>query len=171
MQMCKRFFVVPVFFAMWAMALPVSSGERVVGWVETARVNALGVKTKAKMDSGALTSSIHATNVQRFRKGDKKWVRFTVSLQDIDSREIVSKTLERRFHRRVKLSGAGGTDSRVVVFLDICFGKQLLHEQFTLSDRSDKNYGLLIGRRTIKHIGLLDVNKTFTMVPRCKKAS
>lgn len=144
------------------------SDRRIFGWVEKAYLPALGVTTKAKMDTGALTSSIHATNVERFRKDGQKWVRFTLTLVDTDTDKEITTTLERPFVRRIKLSGAGGVDRRVVVMLDICIGDRLLHEQFSLSNRSDKIYGLLIGRRTMEHIGLLDVKETFTVQPNCQ---
>lgn len=143
------------------------AGKRVFGWVEKAFIPEANVTTKAKMDTGALTSSIHASNIERFRRDGKKWVRFTINLTDANTDETVTRTLERPFVRRIKLSGAGGVDHRLVVTMDICIGKQLLHEQFSLSDRSDKIYGLLIGRRTMEHMGLLDVTKTFTRQPRC----
>lgn len=149
----------------------VSAHKRSFGWVEKAYVPDAGVTTKAKMDTGALTSSIHATNVERFRKDGKKWVRFTITLTDTDSDETITTTLERPFVRRIKLTGAGGVDHRLVVTLDICIGQQLLHEQFSLSDRSDKIYGLLIGRRTMEHMGHLDVTRTFTMQPHCQADS
>lgn len=153
---------------LWALlATAATAGEKTVGWVEKAYIPAMGVTTKAKMDTGALTSSIHADNVERFRRGEEKWVRFTITLEDTDSGEVVTKTLERPFHRRIRLTGAGGTDHRLVVFLDVCFGDEVYHEQFSLSDRSDKIYGLLIGRRTLEHLGPLDVRKTFTMQPTC----
>lgn len=144
------------------------SERRVYGWVEKVNIPAMGVTTKAKMDSGALTSSIHADNVERFSRDGKKWVRFDVTLKDTDTDEEVTKTLERPFVRRIKLYGAGGTDRRLVVLMDICVGDQLLQEQFSLSDRADKIYGLLIGRRTMEHIGLLDVTQTFTAQPNCQ---
>lgn len=149
------------------MAPSAMAGKRVFGWVEKARIIEAGVTTKAKMDTGALTSSIHATHVERFRRNGKKWVRFTISLTDTDTDEVITRTLERPFVRRIKLTGAGGVDHRLVVTLDICIGKQKLLEQFSLSDRSDKIYGLLIGRRTMEHMGLLDVKKTFTAQPAC----
>lgn len=145
-----------------------AGAERVIGWVEKAHIPAMDVTVKSKMDTGALTSSIHATNVERFSRAGEKWVRFTVTLEDTDLGEMNSKTLERPVHRRVKLTGAGGVDHRLVVFMDVCFGDVLYREQFSLSDRSDKIYGLLIGRRTIEHLGLLDVTKTFSLQPACK---
>lgn len=152
------------------LAVPVSAGERVFGWVEKAYVPALGVTTKAKMDTGALTSSIYATHVERFLRNGKKWVRFTVALKDADTRSTVTKTLERPFYRRIKLSGAGGVDHRLVVFMDFCIGNQRLHEQVSLSNRANKIYDLLIGRRTMEHLGLLDVRRTFTSEPVTKLA-
>lgn len=160
-----------VLVSMVLLSVSVAAGAkqpRIYGWVEKAYIPAMGVTTKAKMDSGALTSSIHATNVERFKRDGKKWVRFDVTLKDTNSDVEVTKTLERPFVRRIKLFGAGGSDSRVVVSLDICIGDQLLSEQFSLSDRDDKIYGLLIGRRTMEHIGLLDVNQTFTVQPNCQ---
>lgn len=148
--------------AVWAGSDPV-----VFGWIEKAYVVPLGVITKAKMDSGALTSSINATHVERYKKGGEKWVRFTLSLTDSETRQLKTVTLERPFYRLVKVFGAGGAETRPVVVLEICIGNRRLSEQFTLNDRTDMNYGLLIGRRSMKHIGLLDVNQTFILPPSC----
>ncbi len=139
----------------------------VFGWVEKIHVMDVGATAKAKMDSGALTSSIHATNVERYRLDGKKWVRFTVTLQDTETGKYVTKTLERPFVRAIRVSGAGGSDSRVVVSLPVCVGSTIMDEEFSLNNRADMIYGLLIGRRTMEHMGLLDVNKTFTLKPTC----
>lgn len=147
--------------------LPAVAKERAYGWVEKVYIPAVGVTTKVKLDTGALTSSIHVTDVERFNRGKEKWVRFTASLKDTSSGEQVTKTLERRFVRRVKLTGAGGEDHRLVVYMDLCIGDQFLHEQVTLSNRADKNYDLLIGRRTIARLGFIDVRRTFTVQPLC----
>lgn len=149
---------------------PALAKHRIFGWVEKAYVPAVDVTTKVKMDTGALTSSIYATHVQRFLKDGKKWVRFTVSLEDANTKQKVIKTLERPFYRRISLTGAGGEDHRLVVLMNVCIGRQMLHEQFSLSNRSDKIYGMLIGRRTMAHLGLLDVKRTFTIRPDCHSA-
>ncbi len=149
------------------LSVTAAAKQEVFGWIEKASMPGIGVTAKAKMDTGALTSSIHATDVERFQRDDEKWVRFTVKLQDSNTDQEVTKVLERPFHRKVRVSGAGGVDNRLVVFLDICIGDRLLREQFTLSNREDKKYGMLIGRRTMQHMGLVDVNKTFTSQPEC----
>lgn len=162
-------YVVMLVLAVMAWAPPAMAERTVFGWVEKAWVPALGVTTKVKMDSGALTSSVHADSVERFRRNGEKWVRFSITLKDTETDREVTRVLERPFVRRIKLTGAGGVDRRVVVMMEVCIGDKLLQEQFSLSDRSDKIYGLLIGRRTMEHIGLLDVGETFTMQPSCKK--
>lgn len=153
-----------------SVSATLAAKQQVFGWIEKASMPEIGVIAKVKMDTGALTSSIHVTSVERFDKDEEDWVRFTVKLQDSDSQQDVVRVLERPFHRKIKISGAGGVDNRLVVYLDICIGDRLLREQFSLSNRSDKKYGMLIGRRTIENIGVVDVNKTFTSQPECSSS-
>ena len=54
----------------------------VFGWVEKTTIEPWGVELKAKLDSGALTSSLHATDVEIFEKDGDDWVRFTVDVHD-----------------------------------------------------------------------------------------
>ena len=65
--------------------------------------------------------------------------------------------------------GAGGSDRRPVVKMSICMGDQVYEEQFSLRDRGDMTYPVLIGRRTIEHIGLIDVSETFLLKPSCSQ--
>ena len=53
--------------------------KTIIGWRECVGLPGLGVgAVKAKIDTGARTSALHAFNVRRFKKGDEAWVRFTV---------------------------------------------------------------------------------------------
>lgn len=51
--------------------------------------------------------------------------------------------------------------------MKICIGNRMSEEQFTLRDRSEMKYPVIIGRKTIEHLGLIDVKKQFTVEPRC----
>ena len=51
--------------------------------------------------------------------------------------------------------------------MQICIGDQVYEEQFTLRDRGDMKYPVLIGRRTIEHLGLIDVKQQYTVEPKC----
>lgn len=141
--------------------------ERVFGWVEKATLEPWGVEVKAKLDTGALTSSLHASDLERFEKAGKEWVRFTVDVENEATDKEVSKVFEKPVYRDVTLRGAGGEDHRPVVVLNICMAGVIHQEQFSLQDRSDMIYPLLIGRRAIQHLGLVDVTRTFLTDPDC----
>lgn len=145
--------------------------SKIFGWVEKTTLEPWGVKLKAKLDSGALTSSLHATDIEIFDKDDEDWVRFTVDVKDEDSGEQVEKTFEKPRFRKVLIRGAGGKERRPVVLMNLCMGDTIYQEQFTLSNRSDMHYPVLLGRRTLAHLGYLDVTKTFTHDPDCDQDS
>ena len=55
--------------------------------------------------------------------------------------------------------------------MNLCMGNTVYEEQFTLNDRSDMIYPVLLGRRTLSHLGYLDVTQTFTHSPDCDEGS
>ena len=140
--------------------------SRVLGWVEKAMILPGHLVMNAKMDTGALTSSLDAKGLTSFQRDGKDWVRFDVETQD-DNDKVISQSFEREIVREVTLRGAGGKDDRPVVLMKICIGDQIYEEQFTLRDRGEMKYPLLIGRRTIQHLGLIDVTRQFTVEPKC----
>lgn len=148
-------------------AAPATQLKRVFGWVEKAVIEELDAVVKVKLDSGALTSSMHAENIERFKREGENWVRFTIELEDERNGELAEKTFEKPLFRRLRVYGAGGSDSRPVVLLRLCIGNTVYEEQFSLRDRDDMLYPVLLGRRTIQHLGLLDVSKTFLHEPDC----
>lgn len=146
-----------------------ASQKNIIGWVEKGMIMHWGVVTKMKLDTGALTSSMQAEDIKEFKKDGEKWVRFQVDVKDdSDNDKQAVKTFERKIQRRVKIRGAGGVDHRVAVLMEICVGHKVYAEQFTLRDRDAFNYPVLLGRRTIKHLGLIDVDRTFVTTPSCK---
>lgn len=150
-----------------ASSQAVASDDNVFGWVEKATLQPWGTEVKAKLDSGALTSSLDARDIEMFEKDDEDWVRFRLKLEDEESGEVFSDEIERPLYRELRVRGAGGTDERPVVLLNICMGDTVYEEQFGLRNREDMNYPLLLGRRTISHLGLLDVRETFMQEPDC----
>ena len=141
--------------------------EEVLGWVEKIQLHPWDVEAKAKLDTGALTSSMHAEDIERFEKHDEEWVRFTVDLEDTETGEVVKKRIERPLLRDFTAVGAGGSDKRSVVLMTICVGDKLYEEQFSLRDRDNMIYPILLGRRTIQHLGPVDVTRTFLSEAQC----
>ncbi|WP_084155704.1 ATP-dependent zinc protease [Halomonas halocynthiae] len=152
-------------------AVLAETSDNVVGWVEKVTVEPWGVEVKAKLDSGALTSSLDARDIKLFEKDDQEWVRFRLRLDDEDSDETLSVNLERPLYRDLTVRGAGGRDERPVVLLEVCVGDTRYEEQFSLRDREEMHYPMLLGRRTIGHLGLLSVNETFLTEASCDEDS
>lgn len=148
-------------------SVSMAQDEEVFGWVENASIHPWDITVKAKLDSGALTSSLDARDIETFEKEDEEWVRFRLRLEDQSNGETFSDVIERPLYREQKVRGAGGRDERPVVLLDICMGNTIYEEQFSLRDREEMLYPLLLGRRTISHLGLLDVRNTFLQSPDC----
>ncbi|PRY71664.1 retropepsin-like aspartic peptidase RloA3 [Halomonas ventosae] len=145
--------------------------ENVFGWVEKATLEPWGVEVKAKLDSGALTSSLDARDIETFEKNGEEWVRFRLRLEDEASGETFTERMELPLYRDLRVRGAGGRDERPVVLMNVCLGDTVYEEQFGLRDREEMNYPLLLGRRSIGHLGLLDVRETFLSEPDCDEDS
>ncbi|ABA57099.1 ATP-dependent zinc protease family protein [Nitrosococcus oceani] len=141
----------------------------IFGWLELAKFINWPVVAKVKMDTGALSSSLHATNLEYFQRDNAKWVRFTVEIEDQkDQKEKVQEIFEEPVYRFVTITSSNGeSDRRPSVLMKLCLGGEIYEEQFTLNDRSDLTYPVLLGRRTIEHLGLIDVTRIFTSRPQC----
>jgi hypothetical protein len=144
---------------------------KVFGWIEEGLLMPEKVSLKVKLDTGALTSSMDAKDLERFHKNDENWVRFNVEVKDSKTGEAVNIPFERKVERNVKVRGAGGSERRPVVLMSMCLGNQLYNEEFSLKDRGKMLYPVLIGRRTLEHLGAVDSSRTFTMRPDCSKSA
>ncbi len=149
-------------------AQPAQEDRPVFGWVEYAIVMPAAAKVKVKLDSGALTSSMDARDIEIIRRDGKRWVRFVLHLEDRLTSEDVYRQMELPLKRIVRLRGAGGEDRRPTVEIPLCIGDKVYTEEFTLRDRDNMLYPVLLGRTTLQQLGgLLDVNATFTKLPSC----
>nr|WP_309045993.1 RimK/LysX family protein [Marinobacter sp. F26243] len=134
-------------------------GKVIVGEVENFFLAGPGLIYKARIDSGAETSSIDARNITRFERDGSNWVRFDVPVPG--AKEFV--TLEKEISRRVKViqASADGAERRVVVELQFSIGDHQQVAEFTLSDRSNLTYQALIGRNVLRDVMLIDVGKEY----------
>ncbi len=153
--------------ALLSTSVAMADDDQVFGWVEKATLQPWDIEVKAKLDSGALTSSLDARDIELFEQDDEEWVRFRLKLEDQESGETFSDQIERPLYREQTVRGAGGRDERPVVLMEVCMGDTIYEEQFSLRDREEMIYPLLLGRRTISHLGLLDVRNTFLQDPDC----
>lgn len=135
-------------------------GKAVLGRVEYVWLEQGKQYLKARVDTGANSSSLHAKNIQKFERDGEKWVRFVVVLDD---RELnMEAPLERYVRIRQASLEEGDTDRRPVVKLPIQLGELKEDAEFTLNDRGGMFYPILLGRSFLRDIALVDVAKKFT---------
>ncbi len=134
--------------------------KAILGRVEYVWLDGANHYLKARIDTGAKSSSLSATNVQRFERNGDRWVRFDVALFD-DRPEV---TLEAPLLRHVKIRQASvdELERRAVVKLSIRLGEIHEETEFTLSDRNEMLYSVLLGRSFLRDIAVVDVAKKFT---------
>ncbi len=135
------------------------------GWVERIEILPEGISLKAKLDTGATTSSLNALNKARFERDGEQWIAF-----DIIDPENADNTVrvERPITRNVRIvRHDGGFQRRPVVSIGLCIGPHYRDAEMSLIDRTHLNYQALVGRNHMNGIILVDSAETFLHSPRC----
>lgn len=131
---------------------------RVFGWVEWCVIGDEKLRMKARLDTGAKTSSLHAEDVELFERDGAKWVKFTTVSND-EKRVMIERPLVRI--ARIRKAGFDKLDERYVVDLNISIDGVHRHGEFTLSEREHMNYPVLVGRNLIVEFGLVDARRSY----------
>ena len=143
-------------------------GKVIAGWVEKMTVLPWDIVVSAKLDTGALTSSIYAEDIERFEKDDERWVRFTLVLEDADDEGPRIET-EAPLTRSVRIKDHDDPSSRrAVVELEFCFDGRRRRTQFSLADRGSFIYPVLLGRRFLEDVAVVDPAATFMTQAACR---
>ena len=146
-----------------AVAKPVSPDRiQIYGWREYIVIKGVKAKLKAKLDTGARTSSIHAEEKELFERDGKKWVRFVVMDPSLEKPE--RSRIEAPLIRiaRVKEPGPDTeSEAREVVRLSFQIGDRNMRGEFTLNNRENMLAPVLIGRTMIKNLGWVDPSRIY----------
>lgn len=147
-----------VFALLSLLALPVMAAEPTLyGRYEYIKLPEIGETLKAKMDTGALTASLSARDIETFTRDGEDWVRFRLATKDAGN-----KVYEHKVARISKIKtrseedddGEGADPSkRPVVDLELCLGNVKRTVEVNLTDRSSFNYPLLIGAKALREFG------------------
>ncbi len=142
----------------------------VIGWREWVRLPRLSrLPIKAKIDSGARTSSIHSFGTRRFSDAGTPMVEFIVHpLQGRDTPEIV-RALPIVDERLVRSSN-GEQEMRIVVETQARLGDIRWPIELTLADRDVMGFRLLLGREAIRRRFLIDPGRSYRLSRRLPKA-
>lgn len=135
--------------------------SRMLGWREWVGLPDLGVDwLKAKVDTGAQTSSLHAFALQRFVRDGEDWVRFEVHPWQRSS--LDPRVVELPVHdRRPVKSSSGHVEERVVVRVGLRLLDTVLPAEVTLTRRDSMGFRMLVGREVLRRGFLVDSSASY----------
>ena len=136
-------------------------GRRIVGWREWVGLPELGIsRIKAKIDTGARSSAIHAFDLEAFEQDGAEWVRFSIhpwQRSDDDHVELALPLLD----RREVCSSNGQVEQRYAVAMDVTLAGRTITTVMTLSNRDEMGFRMLIGREALGQGFLVDSSRSY----------
>lgn len=143
------------------MARSNSHSNTPTGWREWVSLPDVGVDwVKAKIDTGARTSSLHAFDIVEFEREGEEWVRFRVKpwQESNEDATIVECPVHDRRHVR---SSSGHSEERIVVLLAVRLIDHTIVAEVTLTNRDEMGFRMLIGREALRQGYLVDPARSF----------
>ncbi len=132
-----------------------------VGWREWVALPDLGVDgVKVKVDTGARSSSLHAFDMETFRRGRRDMVRFSIHPLQRSTAESIVAEAEILEYREIRSSG-GHKSRRPVIVTPVRFLDQTWDIELTLSTRDTMGFRMLLGREAVRHRFLVDPGRSF----------
>lgn len=133
----------------YATIMKISQQKLLVGWNEWCNLSKLGLPAiKAKIDTGAKTSALHAFNIRALIKNKKKYVYFQIHpLQG--SKTFTKECKALVIDERYITSSNGHKEFRYVISTPLTLGDQTWDIELTLSNRDPLTYRMLLGREAL----------------------
>lgn len=134
---------------------------KVIGWREWVALPDMGIKKiKAKVDTGARTSSLHAFDLKIYTRGGQDFVKFKIHPEQRNAKgekEFSTKVIE---YRKVKSSN-GQTEQRPVILTTFKLFGEEWESEITLTNRDEMGFRMLLGRESLKNRFLIHSGRSF----------
>ena len=132
-----------------------------LGWREYIGLPELGIsRVKAKIDTGARTSCIHAFTVEPFEKDGENWVRFGVHPNQKDT--VTEQWCEAKVvDCRLVTDSGGHTEMRYVISSKLVIGEHTFDAELTLSNRDNMRFRMLLGRTAMRNRFVVDSGASY----------
>lgn len=137
-----------------------SDDKTILGQTEWVYVSKVKENFKGRIDTGAATSSINAVDIQRFERDGTKWVRFNLTHAEGENADMIEAKVIRIAKIR-QSSQLGESVERPVIQLHVRIGDVAQLTEFTLTNRQQMAYPVLIGRTFMRDVILVDVSKEY----------
>jgi hypothetical protein len=147
------------------------NSRRIAGWREWVGLRGLGVDSiKAKLDTGARTSAIHAFDVESYKRDGETRVRFFVYPAQKDDTVKVACD-EKVVDIRTVSNPGGRREKRYIIRTDLILGGEAWPIDLSLTDRDEMGFRLLIGRTAMQGRLLVDPDQSFRLGKKMKSKS
>lgn len=117
---------------------------------------------KARVDSGAKTSCLHAFDIEPFERDGNTWVRFEVHPLQKNQRVSFTREAEVIDRRKVK-SSSGEVEKRYVIASRLEIGKFGWPIELTLTNRDSMGYRMLLGREAMRGRVIIDPDESYML--------
>lgn len=132
-----------------------------IGWRQWVSLPELGIdKIKAKVDTGARTSALHAFALHPFKENDKERIRFDIHPLQHNTEKIVTCEADVVDLRWVSDSG-GHREERYVIHTPVVIGDESWPIEITLTERDTMLFRMLLGRSAIRHRFVVNPARSF----------
>lgn len=137
-----------------------------IGWQEFCALPDLELPlVKAKIDSGAKTSALHAFDIKPFTQDGEKFVRFKV--QPLQRNKLAVECIAPLVEKRYVISSNGEREKRYVILTTIVLGERSFKAELTLTSRHKMAFRMLLGRGALRKAKVaIDPAKSFLMGKR-----
>ena len=133
----------------------------VIGWREWVQLPDLGVhEIKAKVDTGADNSSLHAFEMERFERDGVEMVRFELHPRQRKKKPSISCEAEVVGEKKVKNPG-GRREIRPIIRTTLVVAGKDIEARVNLTTRDEMTFRMLLGRRTIRKNFLVDPGRSY----------
>ena len=159
--------IVTLFLTLLLSPLLLAQDEKqlIVGYVENISVTGTDFEVKAKLDTGATTTSINASIIEQSEPDAARKDRYVIFA--IKTKNGLSPPIRKKIDRWVRIKKkTGGYVRRPTVKMEFCIAGRMVEEEVNLADRDTFIYDLLIGRNMLAKGNLIvDPSLTFTAKP------
>ena len=133
-----------------------------LGWREWVGLPELGLESiKAKVDTGARTSTLHAFELRTFSEPGKDRVEFKIHPVQRDQETVVTCVADIVDERLVTDSG-GHKEQRLIIMTPLTIGRWSWPIEVTLTSRDNMMFRMLLGRTAISGIAMVDPSRSYT---------